>query len=384
MSGKIPMKEKLKEILQIPKALRSQNDLEELSSLIGDIKIFEDYKYSSKLKLLCQHLNFISYGIKHQISIEGQEGDAFYLILSGRVGLYINTNKYGKTRLNSIAELKEGDSFGESGLLYGAKYTASAITTTNVELMVLKKEDYDQEFKGDEMLIQRKIANFFRKQGIFKQLPEDKLEFIVKKTKKPIDFKTSDVIVKQGSAPDAFYFIAKGRAKVLKRLDFKKTQSSLTSPTPYDYEYRNFQAKIIEIEEIAKPSLIGGYEALRNLPYNFSVICTMPCSVYKVSLSDLKLLDLNEMQYLINACPPPLSDNDIRLKFYNDNLWNTYKNNFIDSVRKEKKFKIRFNFRMPATNWHKGRSFTPENMFGMPQTHLKLAPIERIIPSSRN
>lgn len=250
--------------------------------------------------------------------------------------------------------------------------------------MVLKKDDYDHEFKGDEMLVQTKIAKFYRKQEIFKLLPEDKLEFIVKKTKKPMDFKTSDMIIKQGSAPDAFYFLAKGRAKLLKRLDFKKAQSLFISPTSRDYEYRNFQSKIIEIDEVVKPSLIGGYEALRNLPYNFSVICTMPCSVYKVSLSDLKFLDLHEMQYLINICPPPLPDNDIRLKFYNDKLWNTYKTNYIESVRKEKKFKKRFNFRMPAVNWYKGRSFTPENMFGMPQTHLRLAPIERIIPSSRN
>lgn len=305
------------------------------------------------------------------------------MILSGRVGLYINTNKEGKIRLSSIAELKEGDCFGESALLYGAKHTASAITTTNVELMVLKKEDYDHEFKGDEMLIQEKIIKYFKKQAIFQQIPEDKLDFIVKKTKRPIEYKTSDVIIKQGSPSDAFYFIAKGWAKAVKRVDFKKSQSVLDPPTARDYEYKNFESKIIEIEELAKGSIIGAYEALRNLPYNISVICTMPCSIYRVSLQDLRFLDLYEMQSLMNAAPAPLLDSDIRSQHLNSTLWTTYRNNFVESVRKEKNFKRKFNFRMPPVKWYKGRSVTPENVFGMPQTHMKLPPIDKLIPMSR-
>ena len=323
-------------------------------------------------------------GIKQRIYTEGEDGDAFYMILSGRVGLYINTNKDGKIRLNSIAELKEGDGFGESALLYGAKHTASAITTTNVELMILTKTSYDQEFRGDELLIQEKILRFYKKQPIFQQIPEEKLEFITKKTKKPTEYNSSDVIFKQGSLSESFYFLAKGRAKVVKRLDYKKIKSGLVAPTARDYEYKLFESKIIEIEELAKGSMVGAYEALRNLPYNFSVICTMPCSVYKVSLQDLRLLDYYEMQTLVNSTTPPLTDNDIRTQHLNDTLWDSYKNKYVESVRKEKKFKERFNFRMAPINWYKGRSITPENMFGMPKTHLRLNPIEKLIPMSRS
>jgi CRP-like cAMP-binding protein len=305
------------------------------------------------------------------------------MILSGRVGLYINTNKDGKIRLNNIAELKEGDCIGESALLYGAKHTSSAITTTNVELMILLKEDYDQDFKGDEMQVQEKILKFYKKQPIFENLTEEKLEFIVKKTKKPLEYKTTDVIVKQGGVSEAFFFVAKGRAKVVKRLDFKKSKAALLAPSARDYEYKQFESKLIEIEEISKGALIGAYESLRSQPYFASVICTMPCLIYKISLQDLRLLDYFETQALIASTLPPPSDNDIRSQFMNDTMWNTYRSNFVESVRKEKKFKERFNFRMPAVNWYKGRSITPENIFGMPRTHLRLAPIEKLIPLSR-
>ena len=306
------------------------------------------------------------------------------MILSGRVGIYINTNKDGKIRLNNIAELKEGDCFGESALLYGAKHKSSGITTTNVEVMILRKEDYDAEFKGDEALIQKKIHKFFKKQPIFAKIPEEKLEFIVKKTKRGIEYKTNDVICKQGCVADAFYFIAKGRAKVLKRVDYKKVKQGLVAPTARDYEYKLFDSKLIELEEISKRAVVGAFETMRNVNYNTSVICSMPCLVYKVSLQDLRMLDFYETQSMVSSTLPPPNDNDIRNKYQNDTLWNSYRTNYIDSVRKEKKFKERFNFRMPPLNWYKGRSITPENVFGMPKTHLRLTTIDKLIPVSRS
>ena len=325
MSVKQDMKDKLKEILKIPSASRSENEIVELCDLLSvifiqDIKLFEEYKYTSKFKILCKHLEYKTYGIKQRLYTEGEEGDGFYLILSGRVGLYVNTNKEGKIRLSSIAELKEGDSFGESALLYGARHTSSAITITNVELMFLSKENYDLEFKGDEQAIQEKIFKFYKKQPIFSGLSDEKILLLAKKTKKPTEYMTTDVIYKQACDPDGFYFLAKGRAKVLKRLDIKKSRSSIAVPSARDYEYKQYESKIIETEEIGKRSIVGAYEALRNLPYNNSVICTMPCSVYKISLQDLRLLDYYESQSLVLNSIQPLSDNDIRTQFLNDSI----------------------------------------------------------------
>lgn len=280
--------------------------------------------------------------------------------------------------------MKEGDCIGESALLYGAKHKSSAITTTNVEVMILKKSEYDAEFKSDEGVIQAKIMKFFKAQVIFSRIPESKLEFIVKKTNRGVKYMTNDVICKQGVQAETFFFIAKGRGKVLKRLDFKKSKKSLVAPTARDYEYKLYESKLIELEEITKGAIIGAYEALRNLPYNVSVICSMPCLIYKVAFKDLRMLDFYETQTMISSTIPPPNDNDIRSKHFNDTLWNSYRNNFVESVRKEKKFKERFNFRMPPLNWFKGRSITPENVFGMPRTHLKLTTIDKLIPVSRS
>jgi CRP-like cAMP-binding protein len=336
------------------------------------------------MKSIYKHLKCRTYGIKQRIYTEGEEGDAFYLILNGRVGLYVNTKKEGKIRLNNIAELKEGDSFGESGLLYGSKHISSAITTTNVELMVLTKDDYNSEFKADELIVQNKILNFYKKHPVFIGIPEEKLLHIAKKTKKATEYMSSDVVYTQGATAEFFYFLARGRVKVVKRLDFKRSKTNLAAPTARDYEYKQFESKIIDIEELSKGSVFGAYEALKNLPYNNSVICTMPCSLYKISLQDLRLLDYYETQNIISNLNIPVTDNDIRSQYFNDTAWKTYRNGFIDSVRKEKKFKERFNFRMPPVKLFKGRSYTPENIFSMPKTHLKLIPIEKIVPMSRS
>jgi CRP-like cAMP-binding protein len=323
------------------------------------------------------------FGIKQRIYAEGEEGSAFYMILSGRVGLYINANKDGKIRLNNIAELKEGDSIGESALLYGAKHTSSAITTTNVELMVLTKDDYDSEFKGDELLVKTKITKFYKQQPMFQGLSDEKLEFVVNKTKRPVEFKTNDVIVKQGQVAETFYFLAKGRAKVLKRLDFKKAKQALVAPTARDYEYKQFDSKLIEIEEVGKGAVIGAYEAVRSEAYFATVVCAMPCLLYKVSLQDLRLLDYYENQSLVRSTAAPPSDADIRQRYLTDTLWDAYRTNYVAGIRREKRFKERFNFRMPAVSCYKPRSITPENMFGMPKTHLRLAPIDKLLPLTR-
>jgi hypothetical protein len=156
------------------------------------------------------------------------------------------------------------------------------------------------------------------------------------------------------------------------------------APTARDYEYKSYESKLIDLEEVSKGSMIGAFEALRNMPYQTSVICSMPCLVYKVSLQDLRLLDFFETQGMVSSTLSPPNDSEIRNKYLNDTLWNSYRNNFVDSVRKEKKFKERFNFRMPPLNWYKGRSITPENVFGMPKTHLRLTTIDKLIPVSRS
>ncbi|CAG9319374.1 unnamed protein product [Blepharisma stoltei] len=373
-------KSALLHLLHIPPQERSYQDLCDLSNLISDIKIFQDFKYTLKLKNLCKHLLLVSYGTKETIFREGDDGEAFYYIISGKVIHYVSSSKNGKTKLISVAESKEGDSFGELGLLYGIKRSSSAITNTPVEAMVLTKENYDKETKGDDLEIQTKAIHFFQKHKLLQSIPQQLLIDIAKKCKKPIEFKTSDLIVKQGFKSDAIFFIIKGAVKLMRRIDFKKIPNlysilSPSQPNDADYQEQNIETKLVEIQNLSKGDSIADYEVLRNLPCSCTAIATMPTKVYKVSMQDLKLLDSTDFQNLVNFTESLPDDNEIRKIYIHTEKWNSYKHSYVNSIKFEKKYKNNFNFRMEPIKSFKSRSITPENIFSKPLSHIKLSPI---------
>lgn len=254
---------------------------------------------------------------KYTIFREGDDGDAFYYIITGKVTHYVQSSINGKYRLNNVAESKEGDCFGELGILYGIKRNSSAITTSYVELLSLSKENYDKEIKGDALVIHQKAINFFKKNEILNVIPDDIMLEIVNKCKKPIEFKSNEVMLKQGVKSDYVYFIIKGNVKLLKRVDFKKSASFVVPNPPNNEDYldNNFATKLVEVKQLTRGESVGIYELLRNLPSVCSAIATMPTSCYKMSLQDFKIVDSLNFQIIQTLTEPYPDDDDLRKSF---------------------------------------------------------------------
>jgi CRP-like cAMP-binding protein len=71
---------------------------------------------------------------------EGESGDSLYIIKKGEVEVFTFTTQGEKVKL---AQLKEGDFFGEISLLTGRPRTASVKVLQPAELVRLTKEDFD-------------------------------------------------------------------------------------------------------------------------------------------------------------------------------------------------------------------------------------------------
>jgi len=71
---------------------------------------------------------------------EGEEGDSYYLIESGRCEV---SRQVGGADV-ALAELKAGDAFGEEALVAGAKRNATVRMRTNGVLLRLGKPDFDE------------------------------------------------------------------------------------------------------------------------------------------------------------------------------------------------------------------------------------------------
>ncbi|HKQ30631.1 MAG TPA: cyclic nucleotide-binding domain-containing protein [Burkholderiales bacterium] len=73
---------------------------------------------------------------------QGDPGDYYYIIKTGRVNVSRKSDKDGKVTV--LGELKDGDSFGEEALVSGAPRNANVIALTPGTLMRLAKSDFDQ------------------------------------------------------------------------------------------------------------------------------------------------------------------------------------------------------------------------------------------------
>lgn len=75
------------------------------------------------------------------ICSKGEVGDAFYLIWSGRVGVW-RTGLYDE-EFQLVAELGPGDAFGDEALVTGGTRNATVKVTEDGELLVLGREDFE-------------------------------------------------------------------------------------------------------------------------------------------------------------------------------------------------------------------------------------------------
>jgi signal-transduction protein with cAMP-binding, CBS, and nucleotidyltransferase domain len=71
---------------------------------------------------------------------EGDDADAVFVVVNGRVKI-VTTSSDGKEFILSV--LGAGQVFGEMGLLETAPRSASVVTITEVELLVIKRADFD-------------------------------------------------------------------------------------------------------------------------------------------------------------------------------------------------------------------------------------------------
>jgi|GEM_PF-4386151 len=85
---------------------------------------------------------------------ENDPGNAFYIIKSGKVRI-TKLNRLGKPE--ELAILKRGELFGEMAVIEDLPRTASAEAITEVELLVIKKEDFDYLLKMNPKVAQALI-----------------------------------------------------------------------------------------------------------------------------------------------------------------------------------------------------------------------------------
>src|SRR5258708_7271125 len=149
---------------------------------------------------------------------EGEEANAFYVLVSGRARV-IKTGQGGEEI--SLNVLRPGDSFGEMALLDRTARTATVRASSDVEVFRLDKSVFNAlvERTPDirkylELHIRRRtLHNFFRLYSPFAHLPKNALSILLSALE-PVVVQKGERVIRQGEDAGPLYIVEEGRLRV--------------------------------------------------------------------------------------------------------------------------------------------------------------------------
>jgi len=118
------------------------------SSYFNKIKTLQPFALlePDRMYALLARMQESTYSLGEDIITQGEKGDYYYIIKSGRVAV-LKKNK-GEKDPKHVALLEEGDAFGEEALIRDDPRNATCRAAEETTVYVLDKVDFDQIMKG--------------------------------------------------------------------------------------------------------------------------------------------------------------------------------------------------------------------------------------------
>ncbi|OMJ93958.1 hypothetical protein SteCoe_3020 [Stentor coeruleus] len=271
----------LMNVFRVPPAQRSQHDLEEIMKLTKDIKFLKsisEQRNSDRIHWeCCRVMTLEIYNPEEAVINFGEIGDKFYIIIKGKVGIYVpsKTRKKGfqtspiisrngqrpqalmiptvkhelQTQeeiqkspflirkpsvidiefLESIGQIEEfkeikilcdGDSFGELALLSNKPRSATVKCNETSYFAVLTQKDYKRILRTDAEKSIHDRVEFLKNLPIFALANHTTLKnlaYIMTEN----TFRKKQVLYSEGSPPEYIYFIKSGEFKLTVKEDIK-------------------------------------------------------------------------------------------------------------------------------------------------------------------
>ena len=110
---------------------------------LKNIPLFKSLS-NDELNSIHEKLEEINFAKDTLVFEAGEIGDCIYIIVEGKVEVYIEIEIGGKLEKVFLSNLEKGDYFGEMSLITGEPRSASVITLSKCELLRLSKSDFDQ------------------------------------------------------------------------------------------------------------------------------------------------------------------------------------------------------------------------------------------------
>ena len=142
---------------------------------------------------------------------QGDKGDNFYTIVSGRAKVVVSEES-GTEKI--VGTLSTGDSFGETALIEKGPRTASVVTLSQTAVFEINREGFEKflasNTENKERITGRiRLGKMLLSSPVFAFMSQKQISYLIKNLK-PERIKAGTTVFKQGDAGDKFYIIQEG------------------------------------------------------------------------------------------------------------------------------------------------------------------------------
>ena len=184
---------------------------------LPDIPLLSDLK-EEELKKVVAGMAHHHFSMGEVIFREGDEGNSLYILIKGIVKIYIEGVAGEKIE---ITQLKEGDFFGEVGLLAGGTRKASVMALDDTDLFEITREEIEK-IEKEHPRVSDVLQDFYKKRvldkimavsPLFGTLKErDRREILEAFTLKSSN--EGDAIITEGEKGDSLFIVKSGHVEV--------------------------------------------------------------------------------------------------------------------------------------------------------------------------
>ncbi|KAL0233997.1 hypothetical protein PCE1_002500 [Barthelona sp. PCE] len=213
-------------------------------------------------EIVISAMDIISYKPTEHIITQGDDGDEYFIMDSGTVGVYIRGPNQPREELgNEVIELQAPQAFGELALMFQQPRAASIVAKTDVVCWSITGEVYRRIIMMASMQKRQKFKDFLSQVPLFDDLIDYEVSALADALIS-LNVKKGDDIVKQGDSGAHFYIIEEGECVVHKTTDE--------------------HPEGIEVLRLGKNDFFGELALLYNKPRAATVTALTDCTIIKL------------------------------------------------------------------------------------------------------
>ncbi|KAK3288293.1 hypothetical protein CYMTET_4227, partial [Cymbomonas tetramitiformis] len=257
-------KNSMQRLLSKPRKTRTPDDLKILSAEMLRFKKLAGAEESLRQEI-CRMLEYVLLPAGQPVFLQGDEGDLYYVILSGRVSVSI-AQKGGEKK---VADLGPGDEFGELALLKSQARAASVTTTEIAEFAVLSKWGYEKTMKKHHNNQLKDRAIFLKSLQAFSNATATNL-YRHSYYFQELAYVKNAAVLEQGKPNAVIYFIEEGECRVLKKV----AGGSTSKPSLMQIKTKSMPKNVgrtVEICLLGPKDMFGENSLCHNEAQNFTV-----------------------------------------------------------------------------------------------------------------